>query len=133
MVEFKNTNYFIGFWFVGGKDQDWLACVYREQGQTNWHLVHRFRYHNSASTDPFDNKDKKNFYEMGVDGNQKDEKQIIEDMNKLAAVVGLKMEVEPEFVEVRGDGDRALFRLAMQPWSHVKHGKLPESKENDQA
>src|ERR1017187_5033105 len=44
MVEFKKTNYFVGFWFVGGKDQDWFACVYREQGQTNWDLVHRFRY-----------------------------------------------------------------------------------------
>ena len=44
MVEFKSTNYFIGFWFVGGTDQDWLACVYREQGQTDWRLVHRFRY-----------------------------------------------------------------------------------------
>lgn len=128
MVEYKTTNYFVGFWFVGGTDKDWFATVYREQDQTKWHLVHRFRYHNAKSTDPFDDKDKKNFYQAAVDGDKKDEKQIIEDMNKLAAVVGLQFGVKPEFVDVRGDGDRALFRLAMQPWAHVKMGKLPERK-----
>lgn len=126
MVEFKKENYFIGFWFVGGSDRDWLACVYKEEGQTNWHLVHRFRYHNSESTDPFDGKDKKNFYQSSADGKEKDEKQIIDDMNKLAAVVGLQFGVKPEFVDVHGDGDRALFRLAMQPWAHVKTGRMPE-------
>ena len=120
MVEFKSTSYYVGFWFVGGTDKDWLACVYREEGQTDWQLVHRFRYHNEASTDPFDGKDKKNFYAAGVDGPLKDEKQIIADMAKLAAVVGLRFGVQPEFVDVRGDGDRALFRLAMQPWAHIK-------------
>ena len=123
MVEFKKTNYFIGFWFVGGTDKDWLACVYREEGQTNWILVHRFRYHNAASADPFDNKDKKNFYQNTVDGAKKDEKQIIQDMSKLADVVGLQFGVKPEFVDIHGDGDRALFRLAMQPWAHVKMNK----------
>jgi hypothetical protein len=43
MVEFKKSNYFIGFWFVGGRDQDRFASVYREEGQIDWHLVHRFR------------------------------------------------------------------------------------------
>ena len=132
MVEFKPTNYFIGFWFVGGKDQDWFACVYREQGQTNWHLVHRFRYHNDASTHPFDNLDKKNYHDASVDGSQKDEKQIIEDVNKVAEVIGIRFEAKPEFVSVSGDGDRALFRLAMQPWAHIKMGKMPETQEGQQ-
>ena len=125
MVEFKTTNYFVGFWFVGGKGQDWFACVYREQGQTNWHLVHRFRYHDDASTDPFDAKDKKSYHDASVDGNAKDENQIIEDVNKLAAVIGMRFEAKPEFVTVNGDGDRALFRLAMQSWAHVKREKMP--------
>ena len=125
MVEFKQTNYFIGFWFVGGKDQDWFACVFREQGQTDWRLVHRFRYHNDASTDPFDNKDKKSFYDASLDGKAKNENQIIEDVNKVAKLIGMRFETKPEFVDVRGDGDRALFRLAMQPWAHVKREKKP--------
>jgi hypothetical protein len=37
----------------------------------------------------------------------------------------LQFGVKPEFVDVHGDGDRALFRLAMQPWAHVKWGKMP--------
>jgi hypothetical protein len=126
MVEFKPTNHFVGFWFVGGSDRDWFACVYREQGQTNWILVHRFRYHSDESTDPFDNKDKKNYYQSSADGNVKDEKQVIEDMNKLASVVGLQFGAKVEFVPVSGDGDKAMFDLAMQPWAHVKNGRLPE-------
>ena len=128
MIPFKKENYYVGFWFVGGTDKDWLACVYREQGQITWQLVHRFRYHNDASADPFDGKDKKNFYSGMVDGAKKDEKQIIADMTKLADVVGLQFGVKPDFVEISGDGDRALFRLAMQPWAHVKTGKMPEAE-----
>jgi len=123
MVEFKPTNYFIGFWFVGGKDQDWFACVYRETGQSDWHLVHRFRYHSDASTDPFDDKDKKSYHAATLDGKAKDEKQIIQDVDKVAAVIGMRFDAKPEFVDVHGDGDRALFRLAMQPWAHVKMKK----------
>jgi hypothetical protein len=59
-----------------------------EQGQTDWHLVHRFRYHNDASTDPFENKDEKSYHDASVDGKAKDEKQIIEDVNKVAEVIG---------------------------------------------
>ena len=83
------------------------------------------RYHNDASTDPFDDKDKKSYHDASVDGNAKDEKQIIEDVNKVAAVIGMRFEAKPEFVPVNGDGDRALFRLAMQPWAHVKREKMP--------
>jgi hypothetical protein len=128
MVEFKPTNYFAGFWFVGGKDRDWFGCVYREQGQPQWHLVHRFRYHNAASTDPFDDKDAKNYFHSTASTADKDEKQIIADMNQIAAVIGAGFGVKPEFVDVRGDGDRALFRLAMQPWAHIKHERRTDPK-----
>ena len=67
-------------------------------------------------------------YHSSTDGTAKDEQQIIADTNKLAAVVGLRIGVKPEFVDVRGDGDRAWFRLAMQPWAHVKTGKLGGTK-----
>ena len=120
MVEFKKENYFVGFWFVGGTDRDWLACVWREQGQADWRLVHRFRYHSGQSSDPFDGKDRKSFHEAGADGTKKDEGQIVEDMGKLAKVVGLGLGAEPQFVPVRGDGDKALFELAMQPWAHIR-------------
>jgi hypothetical protein len=48
-------------------------------------------------------------------------------MNKLASVVALRFGVQPEFVDVHGDSEHALFRLAMRPWAHVKTGKLPEN------
>jgi hypothetical protein len=127
MVEFKESNYFIGFWFVSGKVKDWLACAYREQGHTNWHLVHRFRYHHSAHTAPFDSKDKKNYFATTADGAKKDEKQIIAEMGQTAKVIGLAFGKTPIFVPIHGDGEKALSRLAMQPWAHIKMRQMTES------
>jgi hypothetical protein len=67
--------------------------------------------------------DKKSFHEALVDGTMKNEKHIIRDMNKLASVVALGFSAKPEFVPVHGDGEKALFELAMQPWAHVKMGQ----------
>ena len=46
----------------------------------------------------------------------------------IVQLIGLRLAVDPEFVEVRGDKDRALFRLAMQPWAHIQTGPLPGSE-----
>ena len=120
MIEFKEGNYYIGFWFVGGKDTDWLAAVWREQSSPNWIFWARFRYHNPESKDPFDDKDGKSPMDFVVDGTKKSEDDIIRDVAVIAALIGLRLGVEPEFVPVRGDCDKALFELAMQPWAHIQ-------------
>jgi hypothetical protein len=120
MIEFKDGNYYLGVWFVGGKDTDWMGCAWHEKDNPNWIFRARFRYHNPESKSPFDNKDRKSFMNFGVDGSKKSEEQIIKDVGMIARLVGLRLGVEPEFVEIRGDKDKALFNLAMQPWAHVR-------------
>ena len=124
MIEFKPGSYYLGIWFVGGKDTDWLACAWREKGSPQWIFRSRFRYHSPQSKNPFDDKDKKSFSNFEIDANQKTEAMIEEDVGKIASIIALRLGVPTEFVEVRGDMDRALYRLALQPWAHIQTGTL---------
>lgn len=133
MIEFKEGNYYLGIWFVGGKDTDWLGCAWKEKDNPNWIFRARFRYHNPESQSPFDSLDKKSFTNWNVDGARKSEQQIEQDINLIAKLIGLRLGVEPEFVEIRGDRDRAVFRLAMQPWAHIQHGNLADPQPEQRA
>jgi len=127
MIEFKSGNYYLGFWFVGGKDTDWLACAWREKDSPRWIFRSRFRYHNPESQDPFDDKDCKSFSNFEIDASQKSEAQIEKDVEVIATIVAARLGVPTEFVEVRGDMDKALYRLALQPWAHIKTGLARQS------
>ena len=131
MIEFKPGSYYLGFWFVGGGSQntDWLGCVWREENSPRWIFRSRFRYHNPESQNPFDNKDRKSFSNFEIDATKKTEQQIENDVGLIAAIVGVRLGVPVEFVEVRGDMDKALFNLAMQPWAHIKTGALSQPAE----
>jgi hypothetical protein len=83
-------------------------------------LQTRFRYHSPQSKDPFDDHDRKSRADFRIDGRTKTEEQIVKDVDLIANVVAARFGVQPEFVEVRGDHERAMFRLAMQPWAHLK-------------
>ncbi|MCG3147937.1 MAG: hypothetical protein PCFJNLEI_01378 [Verrucomicrobiae bacterium] len=120
MIEFKEGSYFIGFWFVGGADTDWFAGAWREQSSSTWIFRARFRYHSPTSRTAFDNEDRKSPMEFEVDGTKKTEDDIIRDVALIAGLIGQRFGVEPEFVEVRGDRDKALFCLAMKPWAHIE-------------
>ena len=126
MIEFKANTYYLGFWFVGGKDTDWLGCAWRDKDSPKWVFRARFRYHSPASESPFDDKDTKSLMNCEIDGKTRSEQEVEHDITLIAKLIGLRLAVEPEFVEVRGDKDRALFRLAMQPWAHIQTGPLSE-------
>lgn len=121
MLALTDGRYYLGVWFEAGEGQDWMACVWRGQNEQAWHLSARFRYHNSESTDPFDGLDKKSPTEMKTLGGPKTEQEVIADINLIASLIGKRFGSKPEFVAIRGDKDRAMFRLAMQPWIHLKH------------
>ena len=134
MIEFKPGSYYLGFWFIDGKSKntDWLGCVWREENSPRWIFRSRFRYHNPESHDPFDNKDRKSFSNFEIDAAKKTEAQIEEDVGLIASIIGVRFGVPVEFVEVRGDMDKALYRLALQPWAHFQTGTLPTPAEQRQ-
>jgi hypothetical protein len=119
LFEFRDGAHYLAFWFVGGTDTDWFAVVWREQSP-QWLFRARFRYHSAESTDPFDDKDRKSPMAFVIDGAKKTEDDIIRDVGLIAALIGKQLNVEPQFVAVRGDRDKLLYWLAQQPWAHIK-------------
>jgi hypothetical protein len=118
MIEFKPGNYYVAFWFVGGKDTDWLAAAWRDGDR--WIIRSRFRYHSPDSRDPFDDHDAKSWSNVESPAAAKTEEQIVAEVGLIAGLVGQRLGVVPEFVPVHGDCDKALFELALQPWAHIK-------------
>ena len=126
MIEFKPGSYYLGVWFIGGEKTDWLGCAWREPDSPHWIFRSRFRYHNPESQDPFDDKDTKSFSSYEIDATKKTEQQIEEDVGLIATLVGMRLGVPVEFVDIRGDMDKALYKLALQPWAHIKTGSLTQ-------
>ena len=126
MIEFKPGSYYLGIWFIGGEKTDWLGCVWREENSQRWIFRSRFRYHSPESKDPFDNHDKKSFSNFEIDATKKTEQQIEEDVGLIATLVGVRLGVPVEFVEIKSDMDAALYKLALQPWEHIKTGTLTQ-------
>jgi hypothetical protein len=44
----------------------------------------------------------------------------------IATIIATRLGVPTEFVEVRGDMDKALYKMALQPWAHIKTGNITE-------
>lgn len=125
LFEFRDGAYYLAFWFVGGEDTDWFGVAWREGDSPQWLFRARFRYHSVESTDPFDDKDRKSAMAFVVDGTRKSEDDIIRDVGLIAALIGKRLNVEPQFVAVRGDRDKLLYQLALQPWAHIKMAPKP--------
>jgi hypothetical protein len=83
----------------------------------------RFRYHSTESVEPFDSKDRKSatLFQIPVAGRTED--RIIQEVQSVVDIIALGLQAKPEFVEVKGDSERAQFRLAMQPWAHLRFVK----------
>jgi hypothetical protein len=123
MIEFKKTTFFHAIWFCGGKVQgkgeDWLATIFKEEGQP-WKGVYRFRYH--ASTDPWDENDVKNWYQV-TQSNPNDDgfvAKLAETFDGLAKLCEMRYGNPCDKLEVLGDGDKASEMLSKAPWAFTK-------------
>lgn len=59
----------VGIWYVQTLDtQDWMAALREVEPDQKYELIYRFRYYSAESENPFDGKDKKNWYEGTVSG-----------------------------------------------------------------
>lgn len=60
-IEIKPGRYFVGFWCVPGQNMDYLAAVYRDGKERDWHIVYRFRYYRDGNLG-IDSADEKRWY-----------------------------------------------------------------------
>jgi hypothetical protein len=129
IVECKKGRYFVGAWYLYDathphlQKQDWFATVFREEGESVWHLRYRHKYYNSP--DPFDPKDRRSSYSGTLSGMS--EQQIIETMEqmttKLCEVGGFKR----DFIYFgTDDGEAVIERMKARPYLHAQIIERPK-------
>jgi len=123
VIEFKKTTLFHALWFCGGdvqgKGEDWLATIFKEEGQP-WVGVYRFRYHNSE--DPWDTSDVKNWYKVTQSTDHDDAflARLVQTFDQLASLCELRYGNPHTKLEILGDGDKASEMLMKQPFAFSK-------------
>lgn len=132
MIDFSEISHVVAFWFVDGAARhgsDFLACVFRgNDGQ--WRASYRFRY--SASATPFDEDDRRNWYEVRARPADADPAACLAAaMDAAAERLVRQGYCDPSCyhrVEVNGDAKLAWDRIVGQPWINMKlegDGDLP--------
>ena len=122
MIEMKEGCWYLGIWYVNGPDRNWMACVWQDEEQF-WHLRYRFRY-DAGTDDPFDGVDEKNWWSVKSQRPHPIKSAKAREMeaatHQVAELTAKKYGSKVEFVEIRGDYEKAMFLLAQQPWSNIK-------------
>lgn len=82
--EFKKGRYYSHVWFVYWKGCDWLAGIWRDEGESDWHLLYRFRYYKDDKFD-LSSEDEKSWTGWSFTGDSPDV--AVEIMRKAAEML----------------------------------------------
>lgn len=120
--------YYVGFWFLAGRDQDFLALVFRNPGDNGLRLRYRFRYYKDDKVHFDETDDEKSVYD--VDFSQKSEDEAISITDGLAQeLIGkgyldtkLPWLVKKRYTRkiLRSGPDVAVEALFKMPFVHAK-------------
>ena len=126
MIELKPGCWYLGIWHIEWPGVDWLATMWQDE-QRLWHMKYRFRY-DAGTDDPFDGADEKSWYSAKISDTPMEVgdpkvREAEEGVHGVAHLIAEAQGVPVEFVEIRGDYERALYKLAEQPWSHLKDAR----------
>jgi hypothetical protein len=123
IIEIIDGRYFLGIWYLydavnpAMQNQDWLATVFRDDGDARWHIRYRHKYYNSP--DPFDEKDRRSSYSGTI---APCSEQII--LNTMDAIVNKMIEIggfRKDFIYIGSvDPEAITDRLKDRPWVHRK-------------
>lgn len=120
MIEIKPGRYFSQWWFLcaDGTPMDVLGALFRDEGESDWQLIYRFRYYDASSVEPFDDKDEKRWYHMRV--KDRDETDALKSANSVFGLLvhaGLNMHILPTRTD---DPEEVIKALEREKWFHKK-------------
>ncbi len=106
--------------------KDWMAAVWRDEGEEEWTLAYRFRYYSPDSKDPFDGKDEKKWVTAkGAVSEEKAKSSIDEAMDFLKSQGNL---VASPFVPLYSDDPKfCMDQMMKQPWCHSRVMEDPKN------
>jgi hypothetical protein len=123
IFNFLEMAYVEHIWYVAFEGTDWMCVMYKDTTDGPWIGRYRFNYYHSDQ--PFDEKDKKNVYQMSLkDGGEESRKKMVHTLEIFSTIMTTKMEGECWSLPVQGDAIKAVSVLDKQPWIHKRHVPL---------
>lgn len=118
-MEITDDDYFLGMWFCSAEGRyNWQCTVMKKKGKGDWIGEYRHRY--IVDDKVFNSKDRKSFYTFSLPASETEEN-ITKKVDELSKIVMEKQECDrSEFVDIRGNGQKMLFKLAQCEWASVK-------------
>lgn len=126
MIKFDEK--IVGVWFLSTTaEQDWMAAL-SEVAPGKYELNYRFRYYDPESKDPWDGKDRKNWYKGTIESSREEAIDGIRKVGTAMVVFG----AVGELYEVLNDNgfEKFLEEFQAQPWVFARKEAKPEGVED---
>jgi hypothetical protein len=124
-INLDEIDFFSCVWFANDQHMDLMGVLYRLKEGGAWEIKYRFRYHHPESgRDPFDDKDRKSWYQItkppgGEDGPE-DMADKFEMVMRFSGIPNLRK------VDINGDVESFLEVMAKQPEVHLRFQQIQE-------
>ena len=116
MIEIQDDVLTVCIWFanIPGVEGDWMGCVSKKDGQPT-SIKWRYRYYNTP--EPFDNKDKKNWYSATT---EEPIEVTTDKIKKLIWAADTFRGTKTDFILINARGEAVLEKIKDKPWFHMK-------------
>ena len=125
-IELKPENYYVGFWYshpgtTEDTQVDLMGCMWKEP-DGSWKGTYRFRYYDEDSVNAWDKKDRKSWFDLSAPPGTSDEdaEKLKEALNMVFQQFADKNDSKFEFLEIDGDGEKALEVLQGASFTHIR-------------
>jgi hypothetical protein len=118
VIPLRDQVYYVGFWFLSGREGDWLACVYQDGEDGFWHLVHRCRQHTDDRV--WGSDDPKSWTHQLLCASVREE-DVIEVVGRLQSDLSSPYETGA-YLPIRGSLPKLILILKEKcpPWLHIR-------------
>src|SRR3990167_671736 len=125
-MEIKETDYILGIWFAEDKNgNNFIMLVKRDKNTPKeWIGEYRFRY--KVDDKIFDSDDKKSFYEFSII--DLTEKEVLAKIESFFESIKIVYSFKNEYVEIKGDVQKFMFRAAQAEWMNLKRLSKEEAE-----
>lgn len=106
MIDVDEDSYYLGAWFLSGKERDWLCVIYRVAGAAEFTIQHRFRYY--VDDKAHDSDDIKNWYDGSLPVDFSEDK-----------IIGIIDGMVDRMVAKNFCGTRLPWKIAKRKWRYI--------------
>jgi hypothetical protein len=119
-MEINETDYILGVWHGEGKNRNVLITL--KKSSDGWIGEARLR---EIKDDKIFESDTKGFWTLNI--TDRTEEEVITDIQELMERMKRESFIDTyEFIEIKGNGEKFLFKIAQEPWAHIERNENAE-------